>query len=131
MTFAPVFHPGSTDLRGATRLTLAAGEERAGIDIALRLVPTAMVRGVVTGPDGAPVANAQVRMAGGAEFGTLGGAVSGIGEATTGPDGRFQIGFLIPGQYLVLAASAHARHGGAGAATTRPRRRLRGGRCRR
>jgi len=106
VTFAPVFHPGSTDLGGATRLTLAAGEERTGIDIALRLVPTAMVRGIVTGPDGAPVANAQVRMAGGAEFGTLGGAVAGIGTSATGPDGRFQIGFLIPGHYLLFAASA-------------------------
>ena len=106
VTFAPVFHPGSTDLGGAARLTLAPGDERAGVDIALRLVPTAMVRGIVTGPDGAPVANAQVRMAGGAEFGTLGGAVAGIGTSATGPDGRFQIGFLIPGHYLLFAASA-------------------------
>jgi hypothetical protein len=106
VTFAPVFHRGSTDLGAATRLTLAAGEERTGIDIALRLVRTAMVRGVVTGPDGLPVANAQVRLSGGVEFGTPGGSVSGTGQVGTGPDGRFQIGFMTPGQYVVVAVSA-------------------------
>jgi hypothetical protein len=105
VTFAPVFHPGSADLREATRLTLAAGEERSSIDIALRLVPTAVLNGVVTGPDGLPVAKAPVRMAGGLEFGTLGGATNGVRTGLTGTDGRFQIGLLLPGQYVVLATN--------------------------
>lgn len=105
--FAPVFHPRSTDPAGATRLTLAAGDERTGIDITLRLVPTVMVGGIVTGTDGLPVAQAQVRAIGGAQFAAaLDGASPEAGGSTTGSDGRFLIAFLMPGQYTLLATSA-------------------------
>jgi hypothetical protein len=105
VTFAPVFFPGATDLGGATRLTLAAGEERPAIDIRLRLVSTAFIGGTVTGPDGAPVVGAQIRVAGGTELGTLGGAIGGIASGQSSEQGRYMLGSLVPGQYLLMAVA--------------------------
>jgi protocatechuate 3,4-dioxygenase beta subunit len=105
VTYAPVFHPNATDLSAAMRLTLEAGEERASIDVTLRLVPTAILRGIVIGPDGAPVDNAQIRVVSGAELGTLGGAIGGIASTRSTDGGRYMLGSLIPGQYLLLAVA--------------------------
>jgi hypothetical protein len=50
MVAAPVFFPSSTDSSAATRVTVAAGEERDGIDIRTQYVPTASISGVVNLP---------------------------------------------------------------------------------
>jgi hypothetical protein len=53
MIMSTVFHPGTVDLSRAQRITVAAGEERAAIDVALEYEPLATVSGIVTAaPDG-------------------------------------------------------------------------------
>jgi hypothetical protein len=62
LAFQTTFYPSSVDIARAEVITLAPGEERAGADIRLHLVPTAPVTGRVTGPTG-PVAGIGVRLA--------------------------------------------------------------------
>jgi hypothetical protein len=59
--YPATFHPSVTDLAAATTVIVDAGDERAGIDIALRPVPLSSVSGVVTGPDG-PMPNFAVHL---------------------------------------------------------------------
>lgn len=62
LSFQTTFSPGVTTLVEAQVITLRSGEERMAADIKLRLVPTAPVSGVVTGPNG-PAANMGIRLA--------------------------------------------------------------------
>jgi hypothetical protein len=43
----PVFFPGTAVLDAATRIPLAAGDERAGVDFTVRLTRMATIEGVV------------------------------------------------------------------------------------
>src|SRR5690349_11981024 len=49
-----VYYPSTPDSERAERVTVAAGEERAGIDIQVQYVSTATVKGFVSGGNGAP-----------------------------------------------------------------------------
>ena len=53
MNYAPVFHPGVTDLGSAATCALGVSEERAGVDITVQLVPTATITGRITSTTGA------------------------------------------------------------------------------
>ena len=53
VNYAPVFHPGVTDLGSATSVSLGVSEERAGVDITVQLVPTATITGRITSTTGA------------------------------------------------------------------------------
>jgi hypothetical protein len=96
--YVPVFYPGTTMASAASTVTLGISEERAGIDIQLQVVPLARVSGVVLGPEGA-AAGAQVALS------TSGQAASGSPARTmsSGPDGRFSLGGVAPGQYTLAA----------------------------
>ena len=59
---APVYYPGTTVAAQATLVTVAAGQERGGVDFALQTVPTAKVAGTILGLDGQPAATATVTM---------------------------------------------------------------------
>ena len=58
--FAPVYHPGVTDMSAAATITVAAGEQRLDVDFVTTHIPTAQVRGVVLRPDGSPAAGARL-----------------------------------------------------------------------
>ncbi len=47
VNYAPVFHPGVTDISAATTITLGLGEERTGVDVTIQLVPAAIVSGAI------------------------------------------------------------------------------------
>jgi hypothetical protein len=85
LSYPTTYHPASISPSQLTVITLESGEERTGADIQLRLVPTAKVSGVVTGPDG-PVANIGVRLlpAGLDDFSNE----VGLETAATATDGR-------------------------------------------
>jgi protocatechuate 3,4-dioxygenase beta subunit len=52
--FQTVYYPNAPTASGAQNISIASGEERNGIDIALRRVPTVAISGLITGsPDGA------------------------------------------------------------------------------
>lgn len=60
--YAPVFYPGTSSFAQAEAVSVAAGEEKGGIDILLRLVPLAHLAGRVLGPDGQSPAMVQARL---------------------------------------------------------------------
>src|SRR5690606_10587585 len=51
-SYAPVFYPGGTSPAAAEPIALGPGEERGGVNLRLRLVPTTTVSGVVVTPSG-------------------------------------------------------------------------------
>ena len=77
---AQSFHPGVTDATAAATITLAAGEERTGIDIVSRLVAVSPISGLAFGPDGQSA-----------------GAEAMIGLTSLPPGFGFSPGFVRPG----------------------------------
>jgi hypothetical protein len=108
---AAVYYPGTTDASAAVAVTLGKGEERSGVDFVIGFVPTARVEGRIVGPDGQPVAGAQVtaRRAGSID---APGPFMGPTLARSGGDGAFSIGNLAPGAYSILARSMSGRGAG-------------------
>ena len=110
LTFAPVFHPGTADPAAATIVRVAAGEERAGVDLTTVIVPTARVAGTLVDAEGRPAANTNVniqsidgRQAMVMDLGRL--------SARTNAAGQFATTNVLPGRYRVVARSAPAPAG--------------------
>lgn len=98
--YVPIFHPAALSAADAATVTLGPAEERPGIDILLQMVPTATIRGTLTGPDGSPVYNAQVSVMDPSY------APGRVGRATrSNEDGEFVIAGVPPGRYQMQAAS--------------------------
>jgi len=53
LVYPSQYYPSSPDVSRATPVSLTSGEERSGIDLHLKLVPTITVSGRLMGPDGA------------------------------------------------------------------------------
>ncbi len=104
--YAPVYYPGTTQIAAAAPLMVAPGQERAGVDVQLQLVPTATVSGSVTTGDGAPQTGlaTQVFLVDADQIDQ--GLPPRTGRA--GADGRFAIGGVPPGHYTVIARSVRA-----------------------
>lgn len=97
--YAPVYYPGTTAPAMAATVTVGVGEEKAGVDFSLQLVPIARVDGVVVSTSGEAAQNIQVTLM------NLGDALPGVGSGSARPDeaGRFSIPNVAPGQYLLVA----------------------------
>ena len=97
--YVPVYHPAALGSADAATITLGAGDERPGVDVLLRLVPTATIRGTLTAIDGTPVYNAQVSVM------DPGYAPGRVGRSTrSNEDGEFVIAGIPPGRYQMQAA---------------------------
>ncbi len=59
--YQTTYHPSATSASQITVITLGSGEERTGVDLHLRLVPTVKVSGTITGPEG-PVPSIGVKL---------------------------------------------------------------------
>ncbi len=100
---APVFFPGTTMPSTASAVPLGVGEERAGIDFQLQLVPTARVEGTLQSPDGTLPQGTQITLVpldpGGAP------SVPSLGTTSTRVNqaGTFQFLSVNPGQYRLTA----------------------------
>lgn len=105
--YVPVYHPGAIAREDAATITLGPSEERPGVDVMLRLVPTATVSGIVTAADGSPLSNAQVSL-----MDPL--ASSGrVARATRSDlDGEFVIQGIPPGRYQLRGSTYPAGHTG-------------------
>jgi carboxypeptidase family protein len=104
VTYATVYYPGTTVMANAAPLSVAAGEERSGIDLAMQLVRTAHVDGVVVTPPGVPPPSVQMLLvASGTGSGGLMPMSISINRVVPGPDGRFSYTGVAPGQYTITA----------------------------
>lgn len=61
LVYPTLFYPSSRSLADAQVVTLASGDERSGMDLAVHVVSAANVSGVVRGPEG-PMGNVSVRL---------------------------------------------------------------------
>ena len=61
MVYPTSYFPGTASLSQATKLTVGSGEDRTGVNFAIRPVTATRVSGMVTGPEG-PAANLGVRL---------------------------------------------------------------------
>ena len=98
--YAPVYHPAAIAAADASTITLGSAEEKSGVDVLLRRVPTARVTGVVTAPDGTPVYNAQVSVM---DPRNASGRV--MRATRSNDDGEFVIPGIAPGRYQMQASS--------------------------
>jgi len=62
VSYAPVFHPGTADPAAAATIQVASGEERSGIDMALRIVAMSRIEGRLLDVSGQPVSPATVSL---------------------------------------------------------------------
>lgn len=115
-TWAPTFYPNSASFTRAMKVTIAAGDEKTGIDINIAMVRATRVSGRIVGAPG-PVAASSLRLVpeADAEAGML---ILGLSPMLVQPDGRFDFTTVPPGQYrlVVVHRSSLATGGPSGAA---------------
>jgi hypothetical protein len=107
-TTAPVFHPGVASPADAGVITLAAGEERTGLDFALRYTRTVSVEGTIQQADGS---NPPVQMAiatGGLRLPTMDAAPPRNSESRATATGVFKYTNFVPGRYVISARTPAA-----------------------
>ena len=104
LNYAPIFHPGATDIGAAAPIALGVSEERAGVDVTIQLVPTATVSGTISSPSGALPQSLSVRLVpAGPQTEMLAGAgLRGL-SAQPRADGTYVFTGVAPGTYTVKA----------------------------
>jgi hypothetical protein len=117
VNFAPVFHPGATDVRAAATIALGLSEERTGVDIAMQLVPTATISVTITSPSGAlpPMLTVSLVPSGGQTEMLAGAGLRGQ-STQPGADGKYIFTGVAPGAYTIKAGIGRGR----GAAPNQP-----------
>lgn len=103
VTYAPVYHPAAIAVADATTIALGPREERSGVDVLLRMVPTARVDGVTAGPDGAPLGGVSLTMMDPRPL-PSGSLLSSLRNARSDQEGRFVMTGLSPGRYTINAS---------------------------
>jgi hypothetical protein len=103
MMYQSIYFPGVTSIAQATAVTLRSGEERSGVDLSLKLAPTASVSGTITGPTG-PIGFTQVRLVTASADMGAGDPGYEVANTTTGTDGRFTMLGVPPGQFIARVA---------------------------
>ena len=111
-SYAPVFHPGTPDLAGATIFKLGLGEERGGADIRLQLVPVGRLTGTVTREDGTLATAGNVAITPIVEPNSMDlFSPTALGGGSIDAQGRFAFPAVPPGRYQLTATSADGKGG--------------------
>jgi uncharacterized protein (DUF2141 family) len=117
VSYAPVFHPGVTNIMSASTITLGLSEERTGADITLQYLPAATISGRISSATGTLPQPLRVTLVpAGAPAELLAGAGLRGTFATARPDGTYAFPGVAPGTYTVKALTGVAS-GGRGLAT--------------
>ena len=109
IAYTPVYYPGALDAATAGLVTLAAGEERGGVDFDVAFVSTAKVEGTILDADGKPALNPQLNLISRADaimvdsFFFLDTML--MGRATIA-DGKFTFSGVRPGDYTIAARAS-------------------------
>jgi hypothetical protein len=105
VTYGPVFHPNSPTPAQAGVITVAAGDERSGVDINLMLVPTRAIEGIVLDPSGQPASQIQLFISGNGAPSPFSFDAAPImtGRSTVLGAGRFRYTNVTAGHYTVTA----------------------------
>jgi len=112
MNYAPVFHPGVTDIATANAVALGLSEERSGVDISIHLSPTATVRGTVRdASDPLPPSLSVQLVPAGPYVEMLAGANIRGFSTSMNADGTFQFTGVPPGQYIVTTEAGRGGRG--------------------
>lgn len=98
--YAPVFHPGSTQVSEATAIQTDIGRDVSGIDLVFHQVPISRVAGVVRNAAGSAVA-ASVLLVASQRSGAI--ALEALQATAADADGSFAIANVPPGDYVVQA----------------------------
>jgi phenylpyruvate tautomerase PptA (4-oxalocrotonate tautomerase family) len=124
VTYSNVFYPGTADESTATPVSVAVGEERAGIDIRAGLVATSRIDGTVVDPSGQPAAGVQLTLL--SQTGGVAGSTTDLAfaaaysldmirrglaadtTARTNAGGAFVISGVSPGKYTLMATTRTA-----------------------
>jgi protocatechuate 3,4-dioxygenase beta subunit len=101
---APVYYPGTVISAQAGSIVVAAGEERAGVDITTMYVPAVNVEGHLIGPDGKLPQAVTLNMI---EVGAT-GQNSRPRFGRPAADGKFTFNGISPGQYVITARATTA-----------------------
>jgi hypothetical protein len=133
IAYTPVYYPGTIDMNSAVLVTLAAGQERSGLDFGLQLITTARIEGTVVDPDGQTPQNVTLNIVPKTDSSLGLGSMFLIEtmlmlSRPAAVDGKFAIPGVRPGEYTLTAraaargatpapaAAAPSGRGGAGAA---------------
>ena len=98
-TFAPTFYPSSASVARATRVTLAPGDEKLGLDIILDPIRATRVSGRVVGAP-SPVVASSMRLVPAGES-EEGASLATLQPTLVQPDGRFDFSGVPPGSYVL------------------------------
>ena len=96
--YADSYYPRTASPADAAIVKVGPGEERAGIDLTLLLIPTARLAGSVVSVSGSPMQNPRVWIRPEGSGGTRQQF-----ELRTAPDGTFEVPHVMPGNYLIGA----------------------------
>jgi uncharacterized protein (DUF2141 family) len=108
--YASVYYPGTTSASTAQTVMVAAGEERSGVDFALKLVRTAKVEGTVALPAGIRPQSVQLMLAP-ATTGNSGLELLVANRTSPDENGKFTFAAVQPGQYVISARAGASAAG--------------------
>jgi hypothetical protein len=112
VNYAPVFHPGVTDIGAAATVVLGLSEERGSVDVTVQFVPTATISGIVSIQGGVlPPATRVTIVPAGPYTEMLAGAGLRGPSAQPGPDGAYVFAGIAPGAYTVKATTGQGGRG--------------------
>jgi hypothetical protein len=103
VNWSPVYHPGTSDLASAAKITLTTGEDQSGIDIPMRLVPTSRISGVVTMAQGVSAAAVLITIVPADPQARLSTNLGFVSSARPAADGRYAFSGVTPGSFIVNA----------------------------
>jgi Carboxypeptidase regulatory-like domain len=97
--YAPVCFPGSSGAPTPS-ITLAAGEERSGVDLQMVMIPVARIEGTVVAPGGGVPQNVQLSLVNADDEAA---DIDRPGAGIQHPSGRFSFQNIVPGRYTIMA----------------------------